>query len=39
MDNVNKQWAFIINPIAGNGFAKTIVPQTGGDDQEKQHKC
>jgi diacylglycerol kinase (ATP) len=22
----NRQWAFIINPIAGNGFAKTIVP-------------
>jgi diacylglycerol kinase (ATP) len=22
----NKQWAFIINPIAGNGFAKTIIP-------------
>lgn len=27
MDNVNKQWAFIINPVAGNGFAKTIVPK------------
>jgi YegS/Rv2252/BmrU family lipid kinase len=29
MDNVNKQWAFIINPVAGNGFAKTIVPKLG----------
>jgi diacylglycerol kinase (ATP) len=27
MNNVNKQWAFIINPIAGNGFAKTIIPK------------
>jgi len=27
MDNVKKQWAFIINPIAGNGSAKTIVPK------------
>jgi YegS/Rv2252/BmrU family lipid kinase len=27
MDNVKKKWAFIINPIAGNGSAKTIVPK------------
>jgi YegS/Rv2252/BmrU family lipid kinase len=27
MDNVKNKWAFIINPIAGNGFAKTIVPK------------
>jgi diacylglycerol kinase (ATP) len=23
----NKEWVFIINPIAGNGFGKTIVPR------------
>lgn len=27
MDNVKRQWAFIINPVAGNGAAKTIVPK------------
>jgi YegS/Rv2252/BmrU family lipid kinase len=27
MDNVKRKWAFIINPIAGNGSAKTIVPK------------
>jgi diacylglycerol kinase (ATP) len=27
MDNVKKRWAFIINPVAGNGSAKTIVPK------------
>lgn len=27
MENVKKQWAFIINPVAGNGSAKTIVPK------------
>lgn len=27
MDNVKKEWVFIVNPIAGNGFAKTIVPK------------
>ena len=27
MDNVKKEWIFIVNPIAGNGFAKTIVPK------------
>ncbi|MCX6254050.1 MAG: diacylglycerol kinase family lipid kinase [Bacteroidia bacterium] len=26
MDVNKKEWVFIINPIAGNGFAKTIVP-------------
>jgi diacylglycerol kinase (ATP) len=27
MDNVNKEWVFIVNPIAGNGYGKTIVPK------------
>ena len=27
MDNVKKEWVFIVNPIAGNGYAKTIVPK------------
>src|SRR5674536_126536 len=27
MDNTKKEWVFIVNPIAGNGFAKTIVPK------------
>jgi YegS/Rv2252/BmrU family lipid kinase len=27
MDNVKKEWVFIVNPIAGNGFAKSIVPK------------
>ena len=27
MDNEKKEWVFIINPAAGNGFAKTIVPK------------
>jgi diacylglycerol kinase (ATP) len=27
MENVKREWVFIINPIAGNGFAKTIVPK------------
>ena len=27
MDNVKRQWAFIINPVAGNGSAKAIVPR------------
>jgi diacylglycerol kinase (ATP) len=27
MDEVKKDWVFIVNPIAGNGFAKTIVPK------------
>ena len=27
MDNAKKKWAFIINPVAGNGFAKSIVPK------------
>jgi YegS/Rv2252/BmrU family lipid kinase len=26
MDKVKKEWVFIVNPIAGNGFAKSIVP-------------
>lgn len=27
MENVNKEWVFIVNPIAGNGYGKTIVPK------------
>jgi diacylglycerol kinase (ATP) len=27
MDNVDKKWVFIVNPIAGNGFAKSLVPK------------
>jgi diacylglycerol kinase (ATP) len=27
MTNLEKQWVFIINPIAGNGFAKSVVPK------------
>jgi YegS/Rv2252/BmrU family lipid kinase len=27
MDNTRKQWVFIVNPVAGNGFAKTIIPR------------
>jgi YegS/Rv2252/BmrU family lipid kinase len=27
MDSENKKWVFIVNPIAGNGFGKTIVPK------------
>jgi YegS/Rv2252/BmrU family lipid kinase len=27
MDSVNKEWVFIVNPIAGNGYGKTIVPK------------
>jgi len=27
MDNVRKGWVFIVNPIAGNGYGKTIVPR------------
>jgi diacylglycerol kinase (ATP) len=28
MDNLqNKEWVFIINPVAGNGFAKTLRPK------------
>ena len=25
-DEKNEKWIFIVNPIAGNGFAKTLVP-------------
>ena len=35
MDNVNNKWAFIINPIAGNGFARTIVPML--EEMIKKH--
>jgi diacylglycerol kinase (ATP) len=27
MDNTNNEWVFIVNPIAGNGFGKTIIPK------------
>jgi diacylglycerol kinase (ATP) len=27
MDNVIKRWVFIVNPVAGNGFGKSIVPE------------
>jgi diacylglycerol kinase (ATP) len=27
MDKVKKEWVFIVNPIAGNGFAKTVLPK------------
>lgn len=27
MENLKKKWVFIVNPIAGNGFAKTVVPK------------
>ncbi|MGC1391048.1 MAG: YegS/Rv2252/BmrU family lipid kinase [Bacteroidales bacterium] len=27
MDSVKKEWVFIVNPIAGNGFGKAIVPK------------
>jgi diacylglycerol kinase (ATP) len=27
LDNINKEWVFIVNPIAGNGFGKLIVPK------------
>jgi diacylglycerol kinase (ATP) len=35
MDNMKKEWVFIINPIAGNGFAKTIVPKI--EEMLKKH--
>jgi YegS/Rv2252/BmrU family lipid kinase len=27
MDNINKEWVFIVNPIAGNGYGQTIIPK------------
>jgi YegS/Rv2252/BmrU family lipid kinase len=27
MDSIKKEWVFIVNPIAGNGFGETIVPR------------
>jgi diacylglycerol kinase (ATP) len=35
MDNMKKDWVFIINPIAGNGFARTIVPKL--EEMIKKH--
>jgi YegS/Rv2252/BmrU family lipid kinase len=29
MEMVSKEWVFIVNPIAGNGFGKEIVPKLG----------
>jgi diacylglycerol kinase (ATP) len=29
MDISDKKWVFIVNPIAGNGFAKSLVPKLG----------
>jgi diacylglycerol kinase family enzyme len=26
-DKKPNKWVFIVNPIAGNGFAKTLVPE------------
>jgi YegS/Rv2252/BmrU family lipid kinase len=34
--DLNKKWVFIINPIAGNGSAKTIVPKL--EEMIKIHK-
>lgn len=27
MDDRKKEWVFIVNPIAGNGFAKSLIPK------------
>lgn len=27
MDNAKNKWVFIINPVAGNGYAKTLIPK------------
>jgi diacylglycerol kinase (ATP) len=35
MDNMKKEWVFIVNPIAGNGFGKTIVPKL--EEMIKKH--
>jgi diacylglycerol kinase (ATP) len=35
MDNFKKEWVFIINPVAGNGFAKTIIPKL--EEMIKKH--
>ena len=35
MGNVNKEWVFIVNPIAGNGFAMSIVPKL--EDMIQKH--
>jgi diacylglycerol kinase (ATP) len=32
---MKKEWVFIINPVAGNGFAKTIVPKI--EEMLKKH--
>lgn len=33
--DVNKKWVFIVNPIAGNGFGRTIVPRL--EEMIKKH--
>ena len=35
MDNLKKVWVFIINPVAGNCFAKTLVPKL--EEMIKKH--
>ncbi len=35
MANVKNEWVFIINPVAGNGYAKTIVPKL--EEMIKKH--
>jgi diacylglycerol kinase (ATP) len=35
MSEKKKEWVFIINPIAGNGFAKSIVPKL--EEKIKEH--
>jgi len=35
MENQKKEWVFIINPTAGNGFALTIVPKI--EEMIKKH--
>jgi diacylglycerol kinase (ATP) len=35
MNEKKKEWVFIINPIAGNGFAKSIVPKL--EEMIKKH--
>ncbi len=36
METVKKEWVFIINPVAGNGYGKTIIPKL--EEMIKKHK-
>ena len=36
MDIKNKEWVFIINPVAGSGSAKTILPKL--EEMIKKHE-